>query len=118
MTAVPLAVWPFELNEPHVLAGVQLQVTPALAESLATVAVICVVWFTAKDVGVELSETVMAVDVECLLDPPHATRKATVARQAIAGTKRLKMALSNFIARPLLLQPVPLLHFWNAMHEP
>ena len=65
MTAVPLAE-AGELNDPQVVAllpGVQLQVTPRFAESLATVAVMETVPLTTKEVGAGvgtvLSATVM-----------------------------------------------------------
>ena len=61
MTAVPLAEAE-ELNDPQVAAllpGVQLQVTPSFAESLATVALMDSVSLTYSDVGVVLSVTLM-----------------------------------------------------------
>ena len=61
MTTVPLAE-AGELNDPQVAAllpGVQLQVTPRFAESLATVALTCVVPLTYRDVGTVLKVTLM-----------------------------------------------------------
>jgi hypothetical protein len=86
VTATPLEVW-FELNEPQVPAGAQLQVTPPFAESLATVAVMACVAATCRDVGTVLSVTVMGVDEPELPELPHAASSATrviVIRRTIA----------------------------------
>jgi hypothetical protein len=73
------------LNEPHEPLGAQLQVTPALAESLLTVAVTEAVPFTVMLVGgAPLMETLIACGggggggVLLLLPLLHATRKAAI----------------------------------------
>lgn len=100
MTAVPLADVA-ELNEPQVPAGAQLQVTPAFAESLATVAVIGVVSPTNRAVGVVLSVTEMGVTgVTCVLELLHATRAAIMLKLT-----RRRIDLRNVIVCLRSFQP-------------
>jgi hypothetical protein len=84
VTAVPLAEVA-ELNAPQVPAGVQLQVTPALAESLATVAVTGVVSFTKVEVGAAPMVTATGVDlpVEVPVHPSETAIKPTVKSREI-----------------------------------
>ena len=91
-----------ELNDPHVAAlfpGVQLQLTPELVESLATVAVIESVSLTYKDRGVELSDTVMGGGGGVLLELPHATRAAITPRAIARRIDLGRVVLWSAIAR-------------------
>lgn len=85
MTGVPLADVA-ELNAPQVPAGAQLQVTPPLAESLATVAVTGVVSFTKVEVGVAPMVTATGVllpGVDVPLHPNETAIKPTVKNREI-----------------------------------
>lgn len=113
MLATPLAVWA-GLKEPQVLAGVQLQVTPAFAESLATVAVMATVWLVLKEVGTVPSVTVMAgvgegEGVALLL---HATHAAMMLKPITT-----KIDLRNVIAHLPSIQSRTSLRSWNAPCE-
>jgi hypothetical protein len=78
VTAVPLAEVA-ELNPPQVPAGVQLQVTPPSAESLATVALTGVVSFTKVEVGAAPMVTATgALLFEVPLHPSEAAIKPKV----------------------------------------
>jgi len=107
VTGVPLAVV-LELNEPQVAAllpGVQLQVTPPFAESLATVAVMLWVALTCSDVGTALSVVVMGWDL--WLELLQATRAAIMPRLI-----RRRNDLRNLIAHLRSLQPWMSFRLW------
>ena len=92
MVALPLAVL-VGLKDPQ-LAGVQLQVTPPLAESLETVAVNCAVWPPVTEVGGLLIATEMLAGggLLFLLDvlPPQPGKKTRTAPiNAIKSVSRL-----------------------------